>query len=80
MGAGKRQSQESSLLNETNFVSECHKGLNRGSAAAIRGLCACSSAQNLFAPLGSLTDSVTTEQISVYYTACSSDMQSFQVM
>lgn len=51
MGAGKRQAQEGSLLVKTNCVSECHKGLNRDSAAVIRGLCACSSAQNLSAPL-----------------------------
>lgn len=66
MGAGKRQAQEGSLLVKTNCVSECHKGLNRESAAVIRGLCACSSAQNLSAPLASLTEPMTTEETAVH--------------
>lgn len=66
MGAGKRQAQEGSLLVKTNCVSECHKGLNRESAAVIRGLCACSSAQNLSAPLALLTEPMTTDETAVH--------------
>lgn len=59
MGAGKRQPQNSSLLIETNCVSERHKGLNRASAAVISEPCACSLALSLNAPLMSLTEAVT---------------------